>query len=193
VTAVTIRRSPRPWTRLGAVGIVAHVFYELAAGAAIPLASRFGPAAAATLFAGGGAVIVREAARQPTSRDVAFSAVNGVFLSAVLGHFASWPRTSLRGLPWLVECEGLTGPLMPTYNVILYVSGLAALGGLIENRRGGLWGAAVPVALVPLFIAETPREYARLRAQAGDRPRWWNRRLQQQPATSIGPHRPSPR
>lgn len=172
------RPSHRRWTRLGAVAIGAHVFYELGAGAAIPYASRLGPMPAATLYATGSASAFQAAGRLPASRDCAFSVLNGAFLSAVIGHFATWPHTTVAGLPWLVECEGLTGRLMPAYNAILYVSGFAAVGGLIENRRGGLWGVLVPTALVPLFMFETPREYARLQAQARRRPRWWNRRLQ---------------
>jgi hypothetical protein len=172
------RHSHRPWTRLGAVAVGAHVFYELAAGAAVPYASRLGLMPAATLYAAGGAWAFRAAGRLPASRDCAFSVLNGAFLSAVIGHFATWPHTTVAGLPWLVECEGLTGRLMPAYNAILYASGFAAVGGLIENRRGCLWGVLVPTPLVPLFMYETVREYARLQAQARRRPRWWNRRLQ---------------
>lgn len=179
------RSGRRPWTRTGAVAVGAHVFYELGAGVAMPYASRIGPVPAATLFGAGSALAFREAGRQPATQDTAFSVLNGMFLSAVLGHFSSWPRTTLAGFPWLVECEGLTGRLMPAYNAILYTSGIAAIGGLVENRRGGLWGALVPAVLVPLMRIETPREYARLRAQARRRPRWWNRRLQV--------HRPAPR
>ena len=172
-------RARRPWTRLGAIATGAHVFYELAAGVAMPFASQVGPIGAATAFGASSTLVYREAGRQPPSRDSAFSIVNGVFLSAVIGHFASWPRTTVAGLPWLTECEGLTGRLMPAYNAILYVSAVAAIGGLIENRRGGLRGAVAPLALVPLLVFETPREYTRLQIQARRRPRWWNRRLQQ--------------
>lgn len=168
----------RPWTQAATVAVGAHVFYELAAGVAMPLASLVGPGPAAAFVGAGSAVAFREAGRQPRSRDAAFAVLNGMFLSAVIAHFASWPRTRVAGLPWLTECQGLTGRLMPPYNAILYASGVAALGGLLENRRGALWGTAVPAAMVPFLMFEAPREYARLRAQARRRPRWWNRRLQ---------------
>jgi hypothetical protein len=171
------RRPLRPWTRLGAIATGAHVFYELAAGVGMPFTSRIGPIGSATLFGVSSGVVFRGAGQGPPSHDAAFSIANGIFLSAVIGHFASWPRTNVGGLPWLTECEGLTGRLIPPYNLILYISGLAAVGGLVENRKGGLWGAAVPLAFVPLLTFEAPREYARLRAQAQRRPRWWNRRL----------------
>lgn len=176
--AIPSERHPRRWTQVGAVAVAAHLFYELGTGVAMPYVSRIGPTTAATLYAAGSASAFHNAGRMPRSRDAAFSVLNGAFLSAVIGHFATWPRTTLAGMPWLQECEGLTGRLMPAYNLILYVSAIAAVGGMVENRRGGLWGVAVPAALVPLFMFEAPREYARLRAQARRRPRWWNRRLQ---------------
>jgi hypothetical protein len=129
------------------------------------------------LWSAGTVVAFREAGRQPHSRDSAFAALNATFLSAVIAHFAGWPRTSVAGLPWLTECEGLSGRLMAPYNLMLYVSGLAALGGLVENRRGALWGALVPALAVPRLVREQHREYARLRVRAAQRPGWWNRRL----------------
>jgi hypothetical protein len=155
------------------------VLYELLAGVAVPLASRVGVAPAAGLFGAGTVVAVREAARRPSADDGAFCALNGLYLAAVLGHFASWPRTRRAGLPWLVECEGLRGPALQPYNVILHLSWLAAVAGLAENRRGRRWGAIVPALAVPVLRATAPGEYIRLLEQAGRRPRWWNRRLQQ--------------
>jgi hypothetical protein len=158
--------------------MAAHVFYELAAGVGMPFASRVGPAPAATLWGVTSAVTVREAGRQPPSRDPAFAVLNGMYLSAVIAHFTSWPRTRPAGLPWLSECEGLRGRLMGPYNAILYLSGVCALAALLtENRRGVVWGALVPVAVVPWLRPEQHREHARLRAQARRDPAWWNRRL----------------
>jgi hypothetical protein len=172
------RAEPRRWTQAGTVAIGAHVFYELAAGVGMPFASRVGPAPAAVLWGAGSAVAFREAGRQPPSRDPAFAVLNGMFLSAVIAHFATWPRTRRTGLPWLTECEGLRGRLMAPYNGILYLSAGSALAALLtENRRGRVWGALVPVAVVPWLMSEQHREHARLRAQAVRRPAWWNRRL----------------
>jgi hypothetical protein len=63
------------------------VFYELAAGVGMPLASRLGPRAAAALWGAGTVVAFREAGRQPQSRDSAFAALNAGFLSAAIAHF----------------------------------------------------------------------------------------------------------
>jgi len=163
------------------VGTAAHVFYELGAGVGMPFASRLGPAPAATVWALSSAAAFREAGRQPPSRDPVFAVLNGMFLSAVIAHFAAWPRTWSAGLPWLTECEGLSGRLMPPYNLLLYVSGVAAVGGLVETGRGrgrrAFAPLLVPAVVVPWLVREQHRDHARLIAQAQRRPGWWNRRL----------------
>lgn len=167
---------PRPWTRLGTLTAGAHVFYELAAGVGMPFASRVGPGSAAMVWGSATVMTFREAGRQPASRDALFAAVNATFLTAVVAHFAGWPHRWRAGLPWLTECEGLAGPVILPYNLVLHVSGVAAVGGLLENRQGRAVAVLLP-ALVPLFVSEQHREHARLRAQAPRRPGWWNRRL----------------
>ena len=167
----------RPWTRLGTVGAGAHVFYELLAGVAMPFASRLGPGTAAVFWASSTAAAYHHAGRQPGSRDPAFAVLNGAYLSAVIAHFLAWPRTTKAGLPWLTECEGLTGPVIAPYNAILHVSAVGAIGGLVENRRAGAWGALVPVVVVPWLLREQRREFGRLLVQAREHPGWWNRRL----------------
>jgi len=168
----------RPWTRAASVLTGAHVFYELGAGVAVPLASRLGIAPATALFAAATAAAVREAGRRPAAADRAFGALNGLYLAAVAGHFTSWPRRRGVGVPWLTECEGLRGPALQPYNAILHLSWMAAVGGLAENRPGRRWGVAAAALVTPLLVRVTPKEYARLLDQAQRRPRWWNRRLQ---------------
>jgi hypothetical protein len=169
----------RPWTRLGAAGICGHVFYELLCGVGMPTASVAGPMPAAAGWAVGTGLTFRAAGRGKSRRhDLAFGVVNGMFLSAVLAHFMFWPKQWTFGLPWLSECEGLRGKLMVPYNAILYLCGLAAVAGLLENGRAGLYGTAVPVTLVPALIRVQGVEFRRLEAQARRRPAWWNRRLQ---------------
>jgi hypothetical protein len=196
----------RPWTRLGTAGVGAHVFYELLAGVGMPFTSRLGPRGAAGFWAGSTVAAYSQAGRQPASRDPAFAVLNGLYLSAVIAHFLAWPRTTRKGLPWLTECEGLTGPVITPYNVILHVSGVAAVAGLVENRGGRVWGALVPLALVPVLLREQHREFGRLLVQARVQPGWWNRRLRSRgtrpervPAepwagtcSSLSPGRPRP-
>lgn len=176
----------RPWTRAGSLAVGAHVFYELAAGVAMPLASRLGTAPAAVMYGTATAVSYRAAGRRPASADPAFNALNGLYLGLVAGHAVSWPRR-WAGTPWLTECEGLRGPVITPYNVILQLSWIAAIGGIAENRRGRWWAAVVPALVVPVLAREAPREFARLTEQAQQRPRWWNRRLQHVARSSTSP------
>jgi hypothetical protein len=167
----------RPWTRIGIAGTAAHVFYELGCGVGMPLASRVGPGPAAALWAAGTLTTYREAARRPSSDDRVFAVLNGLFASAVVAHFSTWPTTRIGGLPWLRECEGISGAAVQPYNVILHVSAVAAVGGLLENRHGRIAGVLLPIALVPLLRRAQRSEFDGLRRQARERPGWWNRRL----------------
>jgi hypothetical protein len=146
------------------------VFYGLLAGVAMPFASRAGPAGAATFWAGSTTTAYRHATRRPEARDDVFATLNGLYLSAVIAHFLAWPRTTKAGLPWLTECEGLAGPVITPYNAILHVSALAAVGGLVQNRRGQAWGVLVPAVTVPWLLREQRREFGRLLVQAQTHP-----------------------
>lgn len=103
--------------------------------------------------------------------------------AAVVGHFGTWPRVWRGGLPWLTECEGLDGPAIGPYNVILQLSAVAAVAGLYENRRHWRSGAAAAVLLSAVTLWATPREYAARVKQAAEHPSWWNRRLVALPDT----------
>ncbi len=164
-----------------------HLAYELLSGVAVPLASRVGIVAATTGYTVSSLVTYRAAGRVPPPHgDRWFAVVNGVFASAVISHFTSWPRTTRAGLPWLTESEGLEGPLVGPYNVLLYAAGIAAVGGAVENRRAWQWFALTPLIAVPLLRAGTPLEYQRLLDQAAERPRWWNRRLTRRTRRPVG-------
>ena len=144
----------------------------------MPFASVAGPLPVAAGWATGSLLACHAAGRGKDSHNRAFGLLNGMFLSAVLAHFRFWPKHWIIGMPWLSECEGLRGKVMMPYNAILYVCGLAAVAGLLENGRAGLPGTAVPVVLVPALIRVQGLEFQRLKTQARRRPAWWNRRLQ---------------
>lgn len=168
----------RRWTRLGIVAVASHLGYELAVGVGVPGAPRIGvrPAVAGYALATAGAY--RTAGRLPGPRgDRRFAAANGLFAAAVISHYASWPRATWHGLPWLVECEGIEGVLIVPYNMVLQVSAVAVVGGLVENLSAWPWALAVGLVAVPALRWLTPREYDRLLAQAAAQPGWWNRRL----------------
>jgi hypothetical protein len=151
------------------------------------MASRVGVTAATTGYAASSVVAYRAAGRLPSPvGDRRFAVANGLFASAVISHFTSWPRTTRAGLPWLTECEGLEGRLMGPYNTLLYVAAVAAVGGAVDNRRAWRWFAVTPLLVVPLLRRETPPEYQRLLIQAALRPRWWNRRLAARASRPLG-------
>ena len=147
----------RPWTRVGAASIGAHVFYELACGVAMPFSSIRGPAVAAAGWLAGTTASYTVASRAPRTYDPAMGMMNGLFLSAVVAHFIYWPTRRTVGVPWLTECEGLRGPVMVPYNAILYTSGVAAIAGLVENGRGRRWGTTVPFLVVPVLLVVQDR------------------------------------
>lgn len=170
--------APLPWIWLGIVAVAGHLGYELAVGVGVPGAPPIGVRPAIAGYALGTAGAYRAAGRLPGPRgDRRFAVANGLFASAVISHYASWPRTTRHGLPWLVECEGIQGVLIAPYNIVLQMSAVAAVGGLAENRSA--WPCAVAAGLiaVPALRWLTPREYDRLLEQAVTHPRWWNRRL----------------
>ena len=161
----------------------------------MPLASRVGVTAAATGYAVCSVAAYRAAGHLRSPRgDRRFAVANGLFASAVISHFTSWPRTTRAGLPWLMECEGLERRLMGPYNALLYVSAVAAVGGAVENRRAWRWFAVTPLVVVPFLRRETQPEYRRLLTQAAERPRWWNRRLaaRARQAVDAGPGASTP-
>jgi hypothetical protein len=167
----------RRCTQVGAVGLGSHVFYELACGVGMPSASVVGPAPAAGLWTVATGWIFRAAGRRSRSSDPAFAVLNGIFLAAFLAHMTHWPKRWVVGLPVLTECEGVRGAAVWPYNAILYVSGVAAIGGLRESGRAGFVGAMIPAAAVPVLIRLQAWEFTRLRATAQRHPAWWNRGL----------------
>ena len=168
----------RRWTRLGIVAVASHLGYELAVGVGVPGAPRIGVRPAVAGYALGTASAYRAAGRLAGPRgDRRFAAANGLLASAVISHYASWPRTTWHGLPWLLECEGIEGVLIAPYNIVLQVSAVAAVGGLVENIKAWPWALGAGLIAVPALRWLTPREYNSLLEQAAVHARWWNRWL----------------
>ncbi|MET7906315.1 hypothetical protein ABZS86_34645 [Streptomyces sp. NPDC005355] len=174
-------------TRATAAATAGHVFFELAAGVGMPLASLLGPFTAAAAWAVGTGTAWRAAGSRPARDDPAFAVLNSVSLAAVIAHLAGWPSRRTRlGIPWLTDCEGLGPRLMPYYNPILYVSGAAAVTAvLLENDSAPRRLPLLTLPLVPLLVAAQRAEHRRLKAIAETRPAWWNRRLAAR--THVGP------
>jgi hypothetical protein len=173
----------RPLTRLTALGLAAHVFFELGAGVGMPAASFVGPRPAALLWGVGASRVVRAAGARDTSADSRLALVNGFALAAVTAHLLAWSRGRTRvGLPWLIDCERLGPELMPAYNTMIYLTAASALAGLAaENRSEPTCRPLLAVLVAPALAAMQHLEVRRLTEQANQRPAWWNRRLQHGP------------
>jgi hypothetical protein len=185
-------RPRTPFTQAAVVGLAGHVFYELGSGVGMPLASLVGPRAAAALW-GSATVVTLRRVRRPDPDPVLLGSVNSMGLAAVVAHFAAWPRRRTRlGLPYLTECEGLGRDRMPAYNLILYLSAAAALGGLaVESREDRTRSLRMSAAAVPVLMAGQRWEFRRLQRLAWSRPGWWNRRLRREHLARARPTDPT--
>lgn len=172
-------RTNRPQTQITTIGLAAHVFFELAAGVGMPLASVLRPAPAAALWGSSSWLAWRAARKASPSADPMFGLLNAAGLAAVVAHLSSWPSRRTRlGLPWLEDCEGLGPDLMWAYNPILYATGAAAVLALLrENRSAPAALMLLPPVLAPVFAAAQHAEFRRLQRLAESQPGWWNRRL----------------
>lgn len=68
---------------------------------------------------------------------------------------------------------------MIPYNAILYLSGVAAVGGVYENRN--LAKAAMPILLVPMLIGAQHWGVHAATASSVSTLSWWNKRPQAVP------------
>ena len=170
----------RPLTRLATLAVAGHVYFELAAGVGLPVASFVGPVPAALAFAATARAAWRRAGNPSGVVDTRLAFWNGLILAASVAHLTAWPsRRSKQGLPLLVDCEGLGPELMPAYNLLIYAGGgSAALALALENRSGDRRPALAAISAIPLLVVVQQVEHRRLREQARRRPGWWNRRLQ---------------
>ncbi|MEU4482906.1 hypothetical protein AB0F68_33370 [Micromonospora sp. NPDC023966] len=158
--------------------MAAHVFFELAAGVGMPLASVIGPYRAATVWGLCTTGVWRTAGSTSPSADRLLAAANGFGLAAVIAHLAGWPSRTRFGVPWLQDCEGLGPDLMRYYNPIIYFSGLTCLLAILrENRAAPAGLPALMLGLVPALVIMQHAEHRRLKAQARLHRSWWNRRL----------------
>jgi len=164
-----MKATSRPFTRVATLGLAGHVSFELAAGVGLPLASVIGPVPAAGLCAASTASTFRAEERRPRNRGPLVR--TGERLRHRRCDIALLRLAEAAyGLPWLADCEGLGPELMPA---ILYVSGSAALAGLLRESRGGrLLGGALAVGIVPVLMAGQRWEFRRLQDQAQRRPQW---------------------
>lgn len=134
------------------VGTIVHHAYERRQGLGLPLQPQLGARGSELAWAVGitGAALLT--LRQKKSPILV--ALTAAQLATVVVHYANWPTTFRRGIPWLTQAEGLPPESLPVYNVILSSWGAIAAAALVvetPRRRSSL--AAAVVGLATFFPA----------------------------------------
>lgn len=167
--------SDAPLTRaLPGFATSAHQLFELLAGSGVIGQARVGlPAAAGASALLDAAWIAAAMDRERWDRTLAAGA--GMAVVAPVLHYTLFPSTLRRGLPTLLEAEGLDGPALAAYNGLLYVWAVAGLVGLSRVPVGVRRWALLGVVLATAFrhVAEEHLEW--IQQEARRNPRWWNR------------------
>jgi hypothetical protein len=169
----------RPLHAITAIGALTHNALEPACGAGLVGQSLIGLPRATALWTGAGTAWLR-VARAPSERgDRAMAAAAGASVAGVLVHVAIGRVALRRGLPVLTEVERLPHAVLPAYNALLYVWGLAALAALVAEtpRRARRWALPGLLSFFPLAAAARA-QLEWLAVEANTNPQWWNRAFQ---------------
>ena len=155
-----------------------HQAVELALGTGVIGQAQLGlPAAIAASLVSDGAWVAAAARRRPPDAALAFGA--GVAIGVPITHFTLWPWRLRRGVPLLVEAEGLPSEAMPAYNAVLYLWAAAGLYAALHDtaRPQRRW---VPVGFLAVmgFRSTAQQHFRWIAAEARRNPRWWNRAWQ---------------
>ncbi len=169
-------RRPRTLAVLRTAGMIAHHGFELGCGAGLALQPELGlPAATAVWVAvAAGDVAVASSTHRWSPRIRALAAGLGFAGAAV--HYVVWPWRLRRGIPRLVQAEGLRPSQLPVSDVILLGWAAAAAGSLFADVERGSRRWVVPgLAVIPALVPFAHHHVRWLGEQARDTPRWWNR------------------
>ena len=168
----------RPLHALTATATAAHHVFELAAGTGLVFQPYIGLARAAGLWSVGLPGWFAAAARGSKRWDRPLAFLAGLSIGGATVHFTLWPFRLKRGLPVLVEAEGLKPEQLPAYNAVLYVWAASAAAALaVETpREARRWALAGMLAAVPLRWSAR-HHFVWIKDQARSHPAWWNRAL----------------
>jgi hypothetical protein len=160
----------------------AHHLFELGAGTGLVFQPYVGLARAVGLW--GSALpawwVVARRGSHRWDGPLAFAA--GLSVGGTAVHFSLWRWEVRRGVPVLVEAEGLRPDQLPAYNALLYAWGLSGLAALIADtpKRARPWAMAGMLASLPLRMSAR-HHFQWIKVQARERPAWWNRALRDVP------------
>ena len=170
----------RPFHGLTGLGAIAHHGFELAAGVGLVFQPYLGLAGAATMWGVGLPGWTWLSSRPSPRHERLLAFLAGMSAGSGVVHYTLWPVRIRRGLPVLVEAEGLRPHHLPAYNAILYGWTVAAVAALAFETRQPARRWAIPGFLVPFLLRPNIRHhFAWLKTQATTNPAWWNRALQE--------------
>jgi hypothetical protein len=173
----------RPLHALTSVATAGHHGFELAAGTGLVFQPYLGLRRAAALWTIALPGWFAAAARGSRRWDRPLAFLAGLSVGGAAVHFTLWPWERKRGVPLLVDAEGLRPEQLPAYNAVLYAWALAALAALAAETPRGVrkWALVGVMASVPLRFSAR-HHFAWIREQARTNPAWWNRALMGEPA-----------
>src|SRR5262245_40194336 len=124
---------PRPRRMLHALTCLAtatHHLFELGAGTGLVFQPYLGLGGAAALWSVALPGWLAAALRGSRRWDGPLAFLAGLSIGGAAVHFTLWPFETGRGLPVLVEAEGLRPSQLPAYNAVLYAWALSAAAAL---------------------------------------------------------------
>src|SRR5205823_5690163 len=142
----------RRWHSITCLATATHHLFELAAGTGLVFQPYVGLQGAATIWslALPGWFV---AARRGSNRwDGVLAFLAGLSIGGTIVHFTLWPVEVRRGIPVLVEAEGLRPEQLPAYNAVLYMWALSAAVALARETppKARRWAVVGLMAAAPL-------------------------------------------
>jgi hypothetical protein len=169
----------RPFHALTFVGALGHHVFELSRGVGLVFQPELGLIGACALWGivFPGSILVSTRGSSRWDRLLTFSV--GANLAAALLHFTLWPWEMRKGVPTLIEAEGLEPQDLPVYNTILYLWSTAAVVAIAVEAPRDLRGTAFAGFLFTAPLRRHARyHFEWLAEQARENPAWWNRAVQ---------------
>jgi hypothetical protein len=160
-----------------AILTAAHHGFELTSGVGLVWQPQLGLGASGVLWGAQIPIWLTLAAKGDRRWDRVLAALSGTALAGVCVHFLIWPwRRNRLGLPALTEAEGLEPTVLPAYNALLHLWGLAcALSIVREVQPGARRYSLLGLAALPLLRRSAQHHFSWLMEEAVRNPAWWNR------------------
>jgi hypothetical protein len=170
------RRPRRPFTVLTALGTAAHHAFEVRAGVGLVFEPFLGRGGAVALWAAGLPAWAATAWAGEDERFEKWLALNnGAGLAGGLVHFIEWPWELRRGVPHLIEAEGMTPERLAPYNAVLHVWILAGvLAVALETPRHARGWALAGLLLGEPLRQSAIHHFRWAREQAEREPERWS-------------------